>query len=37
MGLLAEPTPGVSRTTEYLKGLGIHEVNTKSEEFQAEE
>lgn len=37
MGLLAEPTPGVLRTTEYLKGLGIHEVNTESEEFQAEE
>lgn len=37
MRLLAEPTPGVLRTTEYLKGLRTHEVNTKNEEFQAEE
>lgn len=37
MRLLAEATPGVLQSTEYLKGLGIHDVNTKNEEFQAEE
>lgn len=36
MRLLAEVTPGVLQTTEYLKGLGIHDVNTKNKEFQAE-
>ncbi|KAL6067803.1 hypothetical protein STEG23_026924 [Scotinomys teguina] len=37
MRLLAEPTPGVLRTTEYLKALSIHEVHTKNEEFQDKE
>lgn len=36
MRLLAEATPGVLQTAEYLKGLGIHDVNTKNKEFQAE-
>lgn len=37
MRLLAEATPGVLQTTEYLKGLGIVDMNTKNKEFQAEE